>query len=117
MKVKLKTVYAGPRGNCGPGAVIDLPDKEAQGLIDGEYAEKFVEKPKAPPPKDPDALPPEMARFAKIKAAVGQMLTKLDRKGDLFTNDGRPKVPALEAILGFDVTADERDAACDQLRE
>lgn len=54
MKVKLKTVYAGPRGNCGPGSVIDLPADEAKGLIDGDYAEK-VEKPRPTAKVEPEA--------------------------------------------------------------
>jgi len=47
VEVKLKTIYAGPRGNCGPGCVIELPDDEAKGLVDGGYAEYA----KAPPAK------------------------------------------------------------------
>ena len=39
MKVKLITTYAGPRGTWMAGCTIDLPDKEAKGLVDGGYAE------------------------------------------------------------------------------
>jgi len=48
MKVKLITQYAGPRGNCGPGCVIDVPSDEADALISGGFAER-AEKAK---PKD-----------------------------------------------------------------
>lgn len=117
MKVKLKTIYAGPRGNCGAGCVIELPDDEAKDLIANGYAEKYIPKPKTPKPSADNSLPPEMARLAKIKSAVEDMLTDKDLEADLFTSDGRPKVPALEKRLGFDVTSDERNAAYEALQE
>ncbi len=39
MKVRMRTQYAGPSGTCGPGKIIDLPQKEARELIKGKYAE------------------------------------------------------------------------------
>lgn len=38
MKVKLITTYAGPLGTWMAGAIVDLPDEEAKGLVDGGYA-------------------------------------------------------------------------------
>ena len=38
MKIKLLAQYAGPRGVFNPGDVLDLPDVEAQALVQGRYA-------------------------------------------------------------------------------
>jgi hypothetical protein len=38
MLITMRTTYAGPRGNGRPGDVLNLPDEEAQQLIDGGYA-------------------------------------------------------------------------------
>ncbi len=42
MKVKMISIYAGPRGTWMAGCTIDLPDKEAKGLVDGGYAENVA---------------------------------------------------------------------------
>lgn len=61
MRVKLRTMYSGPRGNCGAGCVIDLPDNEAQGLIDGGYAEAEIAE--AVEPLAPDIVDPAIPGF------------------------------------------------------
>ncbi|MFM2345357.1 MAG: hypothetical protein RL654_110 [Pseudomonadota bacterium] len=38
MKIRLKTIMAGPGGSAGPGDVVDVPDDEAAALIEGGYA-------------------------------------------------------------------------------
>ena len=49
MVVRMRTRYAGPRGNAGPGETIDIPRTEAQALIDGRYAVRADgEKPPVP---------------------------------------------------------------------
>lgn len=53
MKVKLITIYAGPRGTYGAGDVADFSDEEARALIDGRHAEEYAE-----------VLPPETASLA-----------------------------------------------------
>jgi len=48
------------------------------------------------------------SRTNEIKAAID----KLDKDDpDAFTASGKPQVVAIEAILGFDITAEERDSA------
>lgn len=42
MKVKLNYVYAGPRGVFKAGQIVDLPDAEARGLIEGRYADVII---------------------------------------------------------------------------
>jgi hypothetical protein len=39
MKVKMRTLAAGPDGLYQPGQEIDLPAKQARALIEGGYAE------------------------------------------------------------------------------
>jgi len=40
MRVRMRTIYAGPRGNAGPGQLIDLPAAECEKLIQGRFAER-----------------------------------------------------------------------------
>lgn len=47
MKVKFKTLSAGPSGVIRPGDTVEVSDSEAKLLIDGGYAES------AEPKKDP----------------------------------------------------------------
>lgn len=38
MRVRLRTIYAGPAGTGGPGDVLELDAASAKALIDGGYA-------------------------------------------------------------------------------
>ena len=77
-----------------PGDPVELADDIAAALL-----------------ADGVVLEPETAaqdRKARIIAAIGE----LDPDNpEHFTKGGKPEVKALEAILGFDITAAERDAA------
>ena len=54
------------------------------------------------------------ARMAEIIKAI----RGLDRNvAESFTQTGKPKVPAIEAALGYDITATERDAAYSAITE
>ena len=48
MKIRLKTIMAGPGGSAGPGDVVDVPDDEASALIEGGYATAVDEPTPAP---------------------------------------------------------------------
>lgn len=63
MKIKLRTLLAGPRGCVHPGTVIDWPEVEAQALIQGGYAE-------AVEPAMVGAAPVETATAEPPEAAV-----------------------------------------------
>lgn len=39
MRVKLKTLMAGPEGSAHPGQILDLPADRAQALVAGGYAD------------------------------------------------------------------------------
>ena len=45
MKVRLKTLMAGPDGVFPPGSVIDPPNDEAEALISAGYAERLERPP------------------------------------------------------------------------
>lgn len=40
MLVRLRAMYASPRGCFGPGTVIDLPSGEAEAIIAGGYGDR-----------------------------------------------------------------------------
>ncbi len=49
MKVTMLTTMCGPNGNADPGAVIDVPKKEADELIEANAARPYdLEKDKRP---------------------------------------------------------------------
>jgi len=45
MKIRLKTLMAGPDGVFPPGSVIEVSPEEAQALIAGGYAERLERPP------------------------------------------------------------------------
>lgn len=53
MRVKMKTLMAGPDGIRKPDTIHDLPTAEAEALIAGDYAEKVerAAKPEAAEPR------------------------------------------------------------------
>ena len=59
MKVKLKTLMAGPGGCFQPGETIDVKEAEARALVSGGFAEAVGKWPKKEPPKEPDKAPGE----------------------------------------------------------
>jgi len=50
MKVRLKTLMAGPDGCCGPG-IVDLPARIARNLIERRFAEELSVRPAAALPE------------------------------------------------------------------
>ena len=65
MKIEMKTVYAGPKGNYKPGQVVDLKDPEAKDLIEGGYAVPHIAPQKA---ADEKAKADKKSADAKAKA-------------------------------------------------
>ena len=68
MKIKMKTIYSGPRGNYHPDQVVDFDTKEANDLIDGGYAVKYVATPK--PKTDHEKAQAADDKKAEDKAAA-----------------------------------------------
>lgn len=71
MKVKMKTLAAGPEGLYQPGQEVDLPAAQAKALIAGGYAEEVVladveQQQKEPAERETAAVePPEKAVVPK----------------------------------------------------
>jgi len=119
MKIKMLTLYAGPKMTCQRGKSIDLPEKEAQALVDGGYALHVLDKPRAvekkPESADPNAgRGNDEKRAGLILDAVQMILEEVD--DSKLIASGAPKVDVLEDLLGFDITSAERDIAFDQVR-
>lgn len=58
MRVRLKSIYAGPRGAYAAGQVADLPTAEAYALCEGGFAEQIedaVETTDVPTPETAEA--------------------------------------------------------------
>ena len=70
MKIKLIAQYVGPRGVFNPGTIIDVPDVEAEALVQGRYALPVVEKSAAPAPAAPAPVAVETADLPVPEQAV-----------------------------------------------
>jgi hypothetical protein len=57
MKIRRKTLMAGPEGVFPPGAVIDAGFEEAEALVAGGFAER-VDPPTQPAPVETAAIEP-----------------------------------------------------------
>ena len=101
--------------------VVDTADKPADGNA-AAVLDRAFEALRAGAPGDVQAFLARLAEDPEIRAraeagtglreALVEAIRRLDRDDKtLWTQSGAPKVEALEAVLGVDVAADERDAA------
>ena len=69
MQVRMKTKMAGPEDNHAVGAVVEFPAKVAKSLIDGGYAEEYVEPEEetavVKPEEETADAPPKRTRRAR----------------------------------------------------
>jgi len=84
------------------GSTIDLEDKQAQPLLDLKAISGPIGDAADTEPTDP------AERLAAISGAIGE-LDPNDK--DLWLQDGKPDVAAIMAVLGWKVSAAERNAA------
>jgi len=94
---------------CDP---IQLDRKDAAELVSAGAAEKVADKPagkaRRPAPAEPAAAPAADPSIADIAAAING----LDKDNpEHYTKGGKPVVAALEAMLGYEITAAQRDQA------
>lgn len=89
---------------------------------DGRWTEEEMERLRAEPMLVVEVVPegdgpevPAGPTDGEILAAVKEVVERGD-EGDL-TKDGRPKVSAVEAVLGRDISTEERDRAYERLTE
>lgn len=77
-----------------PGKSVNIPDEEAQTLIERQLARPV------------EAIAPSVEdRLDALVDAIG------DLEPDQFSQEGKPTVKALEALVGHTITASERDDA------
>lgn len=101
--------YAIQRGaeRIAPGAVVELDEAEAAGLIEAGAVEPAETTPPSPGGDD-RPLSPESGREPSLTDAIAGM-DPLDAAA--WTKSGAPQLAALRAAAGRDVTAAERDEA------
>ncbi len=81
-----------------PGEILDLDEKNAKGLL----SVRAVEEAKLEVPMD----------AAGRARAIEEAIRSLDREdADLWLQDGKPDLVAIQAALGWSPSAGERDAA------
>ena len=66
MKIRLKSMMAGPQGSFAPGTLVELPEAQAQDLVARGYAEAVTDLPANPA----DYPGPETAAIAAPEQAV-----------------------------------------------
>lgn len=100
----LKTPLKTAEGVVPPGQTVELSKKDGDALVACEAVEaaKVAKAKTNAKPADAEAL------TAAIVDAIGQ----LDKdKAENWTKGGVPQVGAIEAVLGYEISAGERDAA------
>ena len=88
-----------------PGKSVDIANEEAQSLIDRGFAQSATNEMTAAPEtlKTP---PPPSASLDDIIEAIEILNPETD-----FAKNGKPKVEAIEAVLGENIDAEARDKA------
>lgn len=84
MRVRLKSVYAGPAGCFQPGSEHDFPEQEAKQLVAGGYAES-LEQPKESARKKSE---PETAEGETGPENTATRTKKTTRKKKINTQTG-----------------------------
>lgn len=88
--------------NYADGDSVEMSKEQAQGLIDVNVIGQATKPAKPTKPEDQ----------ATLAAAIVAAVESMDKADDsLRTADGTPKVESLATILGYTVSAAERDAA------
>ena len=91
-----------------PGKSVDVANEEAQSLIDRGFAQSATKATTAAPEtsKTPPPPPSPPASLDDIIEAIEILNPETD-----FAKNGKPKVEAIEAVLGENIDAEARDKA------
>ena len=91
-----------------PGKSVDVANEEAKSLIDRGFAQSATKTTTAAPEtsKTPPPPPPLSASLDDIIEAIEILNPETD-----FAKNGKPKVEAIEAVLGQNISAETRDKA------
>ena len=87
-----------------PGKSVDIANEEAQSLIDRGFAQSAAKATTAAP--ETSKTPPPPASLDDIIEAIEILNPETD-----FAKNGKPKVEAIEAVLGENIDAEARDNA------
>ena len=105
MKIKLLTTIRKGNGNnseyCPKGSITELPDNDANELIDRGLAEATEVSNPVPTSSNIDEI---IEAFSLLKP-------------EDFSKDGKPKVPSLELVLETKISGADRDAAWAKYQE
>ena len=99
----------------GVDDVVNMPAKDAQALLEIDVLEETKQKSNVNPINKPEKPTDETVLYAAIVDAVAS-LGEADTA--LWTKDGaKAQVAAIAAVLGYEVSAAERDAAVPPVTE
>jgi hypothetical protein len=108
MKIKaIITLHVNGKDHA-PGAVLDIADDEAERLIARGFATSGQEKAASTLAKT--ATTPAGGKPAPTIVDIVEAISGLDPAKD-YGKNGKPNVEAIEALLGADITAQQRDQA------
>lgn len=113
MKIKLTGTNLVVNGETiADGGSCEVGDAEAKALIDRGLA-----KPDDGREEEAGESGADADRHAQILAAIRDLLEADPDRADetVWTKAGKPEVRAIEELLGFDISAAERDAAWEEL--
>ena len=93
-----------------PGALLDIADDEAERLIARGFATSGQEKAASASTPTKTATPPAGGKPAPTIEDIVEAISGLDPTKD-YGKNGKPNVEAIEALLGANITAQQRDQA------
>lgn len=115
MKIKAIITLSVNGKDHAPGAVVDIADDEAKRLIARGFAAAHGVEKAAPAatgnPQNPETPPAGSGnKPAPTIEDIVEAIAALDPTKD-YGKNGKPNVEAIEAVLGADITAAQRDQA------
>ena len=99
-----------------PGAVLDIADDEAERLIARGFATSGQEKAAFASAPAKTTTTPAGGKTAPTIEDIVEAISGLDPAKD-YGKNGKPNVEAIEALLGADITAQQRDQAWEIFRQ
>lgn len=110
MKIKAIITLNVNGKDYAPGAVLDIADDEAERLIARGFAVTGQEKSVPASTSTKTATTPAGGKPAPTIEDIVEAISGLDPTKD-YGKNGKPNVEAIEALLGADITAQQRDQA------
>ena len=99
-----------------PGALLDIADDEAERLIARGFATSGQEKAASASAPAKTATPPTGGKPAPTIEDIVEAISGLDPTKD-YGKNGKPNVEAIEALLGTNISAAQREQAWEIFRQ